>query len=166
MQAWKQVCWGPQISWSLLHFSSWCKPRSSWDKFTTNHRFTRSKGRLHGPWCKQPLKVEVCMMPSLTPIPTTIFLPKWPTTYCIINIINLVTRTKPKLVEGDEMSTNNTVHLGGVGGADYVITMGQMKSGSNEHFYGNWICYDTCELNVVVLITLPLIQTKQWFFSF
>lgn len=68
-----------------------------------------------------------------------------------------MTKTKPKLVEGDEMSTNNTVHLGGVGGVDYVITMGQMNSGSNEHFYGNWIC----ELNVVVLITLPLIQTKQ-----
>ena len=53
-----------------------------------------------------------------------------------------------------------------VGDAHYVIMMGQMKSKTLSISTKIGYVYDTCELNVVVLITLPIIKTKQRFFFF
>lgn len=53
-----------------------------------------------------------------------------------------------------------------VGDAHYVIMMGQMKSETLSISTKIGYVYDTCELNVVVLITLPIIKTKQRFFFF
>ena len=33
----------------------WCKPKWSQDNSTSNHKFYRALGQLHGPWCKQPI---------------------------------------------------------------------------------------------------------------
>ena len=51
------------------------------------------------------------------------------------------------LVERDKMSMINTIYLGGDG---------VLKEGSNvvcnfEHFYSIPICFDLCDLNVVML---------------
>ena len=61
MQALKYVFWRPQTPWSFsqIFFLS-VNQNDPGMSLTTNHKFYKALGQLHGPWCKQPL--WLCMI--------------------------------------------------------------------------------------------------------
>ena len=51
----KYVFWGPQTPWSLWDYFLGVNRSGPRTTSTTNHKFYKSVGRLHDPWCKQLL---------------------------------------------------------------------------------------------------------------
>ncbi len=62
----KYCFWGPQYLWALWHFLlgvNWTPPGTI---STSNHKLRMAVGRVHGPWCKPPLRLTYHCLYSLT----------------------------------------------------------------------------------------------------